>query len=83
MSIRLRVVDGCIVALCAVEADPVEGDIYLDDATHEALAAKFARDWQGQTVDWRYPENDALAESQRVRDAEQEILKVTGREMTG
>lgn len=44
MAIRLRVVNGTLVALCAARSMPKEGDIYLDDAAHGALSNKFARD---------------------------------------
>ena len=50
MAIRLRTVDGVRVALCAVETDPMPGDVYLDDADHYALAAKFAHDWVGRRM---------------------------------
>ena len=46
MSIRLRIVNGTHVALCAARAGAEEGDIYLDDAWHEALASKFWRDYE-------------------------------------
>jgi len=44
MSIRIRQVNGITVALCAARSMPKEGDIYLDDAAHHALVAKFERD---------------------------------------
>ena len=46
MSIRLRTVDGHRVALCAARCEIAEGDVYLDDADHYALAIKFRRDYQ-------------------------------------
>lgn len=75
MSIRLRVVDGLMVALCAAETDPLPGDLYLDDAQHYALAAKFAHDWQGETIDWSYPDEWAAMASQKLRDAREELHK--------
>lgn len=60
------------MALCAVEADPAPGDIYLDDADHYALAAKFSRDWSGQRAGWAYPLEWAAMDTQKVRDAEVE-----------
>lgn len=72
MAIRIRTAAGATVALCAVESDPLPGDIYLDDGAHYALAAKFCRDWQGQMVDWAYPEEWAAMDTQKVRDAEVE-----------
>lgn len=44
MAIRLRKVKGHLVALCAAASVAKPGDIYLDDAQHEALVNKFARD---------------------------------------
>jgi hypothetical protein len=63
VAIRLRLFDGQLVALCAAKTEPAPGDIYLDDNAHHGLAAKFARDWRGQTVDWEYPAIDKIAES--------------------
>jgi hypothetical protein len=44
VSIRIRKSRGVTVALCAAETDPLPEDVYLDDAQHYALAAKFAQD---------------------------------------
>lgn len=73
MAIRLRTVAGLRIALCAVESDAMPGDAYLDDGDHYALAAKFRRDWQGQTNDFPYPEEWAAMDTQKVRDAETEL----------
>jgi hypothetical protein len=70
MAIRLRRVEGVLVALCAAETDAVDGDVYLDDGQHYALAMKF-RDDYGLGGDIRYAE---LAATQRLRDAETELL---------
>jgi len=72
MAIRIRQVNGTYVALCAVESDPEEGDIYLDDSIHYALATKFADDWDAYPVD---PTLKALMDSQKVRDAQIEAAK--------
>ena len=69
MAIRLRSVGGVRVALCAVESDAKPGDVYLDDGEHYALAAKFADDWKGSTIDWSYPQELAAMETQKVRDS--------------
>lgn len=46
MAIRLRLIpDHGWVALCAARSVEQEGDVYLDDAQHYALANKFARDY--------------------------------------
>lgn len=75
MAIRIRNVDGMMVALCAVESDPKPDDLYIDDVMHYALAAKFAQDWQGQNINWSYPEEWYAMKSQKVRDAEEELHK--------
>jgi hypothetical protein len=75
MAIRLRSVNGVRVALCAAETDPQPSDTYLDDGEHYALAAKFAQDWQGQVVNWSYPDEWTAMETQKLRDAETELNK--------
>ena len=59
MAIRLRKVRGYIVALCAAASVAKPGDVYIDDAQHEALANKFARDdnkmLQAVGIDYRLP----------------------------
>lgn len=45
MSIRIRVVDGNTIAICAARSVPKEGDLYLDDAAHHALTVKFSADF--------------------------------------
>jgi len=45
MAIRLRKVEGRLVALCAALTVPEEGDIYLDDDAHHALTTKFGVDF--------------------------------------
>lgn len=45
MAIRLRQIEGEWVALCAAKTKALEGDVYLDDALHYALALKFGRDF--------------------------------------
>lgn len=75
MSIRLRTVNNIRVALCAVETDAMPGDVYLDDADHYALAAKFSRDWDGQVAGWPYPLEWAAMDTQKLRDARDEDAK--------
>lgn len=74
MAIRLRSVGGVRVALCAVESDEHPGDIYLDDGDHYALAAKFSRDWIGHPS-VEYPIEWAAMDTQKLRDAEEELIK--------
>lgn len=73
MAIRLRTINGHRIALCAVESDPKYGDVYLDDADHEALSAKFCQDWQGQVIGWQVKDKWEVMESQKMRDAEEEM----------
>ena len=70
MAIRLRVVEGTLIALCAAETDEVPGDVYLDDGQHYALAMKFARDWE---MEWQGELDNRLAATQKLRDAEEEL----------
>ncbi len=75
MSIRLRIVDGHALALCAVESDPAPGDVYIAHEFHEALWAKFWRDAyaEGRIADM--PPQDPAYESQRVRDDNAEMAR--------
>lgn len=75
MAIRLRTVGGVRVAMCAVETDEMPGDVYLDDGDHYALAAKFRRDWHGETNDFAYQVEWAAMDTQKKRDAKEELLK--------
>jgi len=69
MAIRIRIINNVTVALCAYETDAAEGDVYLDDAQHYALAAKFRADWYGKKNNIRYPREWALMDTQKIRDA--------------
>lgn len=76
MAIRLRSVNGVRVALCAVESDPMPGDVYLDDDDHHALSTKFGLDWQSMGFIDNPPIDDAVAtamESQKMRNARDEL----------
>jgi hypothetical protein len=44
MAIRIRMIDGEQIAICAAISEPREGDIYLDDGIHLALQTKFYLD---------------------------------------
>jgi len=63
------------IALCAAETDELPGDVYLDDAQHYALAAKFTHDWQGAPLNWSYPEEWAEMAKHKLRDAGTELNK--------
>lgn len=71
MSIRLRKIKNTWVALCAVESDKKRNDVYLDDGQHYALSCKFSDDY-GLPTDKRIKK---LMDSQKVRDAESELIK--------
>lgn len=75
MAIRIRRVDGVLVALCAVETDEKPGDLYLDDGMHYALAAKFAEDWKGETQTGGDPVLVAAMDQEKVRDAREEYAR--------
>ncbi len=45
MAIRIRVINGRTVALCANKTKEMPGDLYLDDNVHHALSTKFGLDW--------------------------------------
>lgn len=63
MAIRLRRVAGVLVAVCAADVGAEDGDLYLDDEVHHALAAKFARDYRGHQITHAYAEHDLLAQA--------------------
>ncbi|MEK6881321.1 MAG: hypothetical protein AABY22_16990 [Nanoarchaeota archaeon] len=78
MAIRIRKVNGITVALCAVESDPQDGDLYLDDAIHHALSTKFGLDWQSMGFIDNPPIDEEIKkvmENQKIRDAKQEYKK--------
>lgn len=45
MAIRIRKIGGHTIAVCAACTKPKVNDIYLDDAAHGALSAKFGLDF--------------------------------------
>jgi hypothetical protein len=54
----------------------METYIYIDDGYHCALAAKFSQDHQEDGGSYaEYPEIWAIMETQKVRDAKEEIEK--------
>ena len=81
MSIRLRTVDGIRVALCAVESNPKPGDTYLDDSDHLALHTKFALDSHGAVTSID-PTIKKAMETQKIRDAKEDIEKMVDEETT-
>ena len=61
MAIRIRNVNGTVIALCAARSTAKEGDIYLDDNAHHALTTKFGIDWKGEGI-----LNDSLADPRLI-----------------
>lgn len=53
MAIRIRRIHGEIVALCAAEMKPNDGDIYLDDNIDHALRLKFIKDYESEGIDFK------------------------------
>ena len=45
MAIRIRIINGLTVALCAAKTRPEYGDLYLDDNIHHALSSTFDTDF--------------------------------------
>lgn len=41
MAMRLRTVEGTMIAVCAALTEPKDGDVYLDDGQHYALTMKY------------------------------------------
>lgn len=66
MAIRLRNVNGVLVAVCAARSIEKPGDVYLDDAQHHALAEKFAADFQSEGYNTApcYPNETLLREQE-------------------
>ena len=50
MAIRIRLINGEVVALCAAESEAEPGDIYLDDNVHHALTGKFYNDFDSEGI---------------------------------
>jgi len=72
MAIRIRTINNITIALCAVESDEKEGDIYLDDSIHSALVTKFSEDYNLNISEEILVK---LMNTQKVRDAKEEIEK--------
>jgi hypothetical protein len=62
MAIRVRRVNGVLVAVCAARSVEKPGDLYLDDGVHQALAEKFLEDFQSEGYNTRplYPHEAAV-----------------------
>jgi hypothetical protein len=76
MAMRIRRVNGTLVALCAVETDAHPDDIYFDDEVDHAVRIKLWRDFKSEGIAFdaiSHPFEDALAETQKVRDAKESL----------
>ena len=45
---RLREIDGTLVALCAAKTKPQSGDVYIDDRQDHATRVKLERDFDSE-----------------------------------
>lgn len=50
MAIRIRRVDGVLVALCAAKTEPMKGDQYIDDEVDHAIRIKLDLDLEAEAV---------------------------------
>lgn len=50
MAIRIRIIDGYCIALCAAITEEKEGDLYLNDDIHHALSTKFWLDFRSEGI---------------------------------
>lgn len=50
MAIRIRKINGKVIALCAAKTKPKKDDIYLDDNIHHALTNKFYNDFKQEGI---------------------------------
>jgi len=53
MAIKIRKVNAKIIALCAAEFEPKDGDIYLNDNIDHALRMKFIKDYESEGIDFK------------------------------
>jgi len=74
MAIRIRVIDGHRVALCAAETKPELGDLYLDDGMHEALDEKFHADYVKMGFIKEESKIDELVEKLKFFMAEKDLI---------
>lgn len=65
MAIRIRKINGKVVALCAAKSKPRNGDIYLDDNIHHALAIKFREDFESEGVNFKDHQGGLWRETKR------------------
>ncbi|MCA1971813.1 MAG: hypothetical protein LDL44_03165 [Caenispirillum sp.] len=62
MAMRLRRIDGILIAVCAAKAPAAPGDIYLDDEADHAIRRKIDRDMREEgLIDLPSSAHDAIA----------------------
>lgn len=61
MAIRLRCIDGQLIAICAARSIEKSGDVYLNDGQHYALADKFMEDFESEGYNTRPLDPNAAA----------------------
>lgn len=66
MAIRMRMVNGKFIAICAARSVGKDGDIYLGDVEHHALAEKFMEDFgsEGYNIECFDKKASALREQE-------------------
>lgn len=72
MAIRLRIIDGHRVALCAAKTKSRLEDLYLDDSMHHALSTKFAIDWDSEGLDTAGLADSRIAKLMKEEEAKEE-----------
>ena len=68
MSIRIRKVQGTLVALCAAKTKALDGDVYLDDGCHHALMVKFTEDLRTEGRLRKNASNDDIVRDLMLRE---------------
>jgi len=74
MAIRIRRVDRHLIAICAARSIEKPGDVYLDDGQHQALADKFAEDFESEGYNTKslYREEAALRSAEESNNPARE-----------
>jgi len=50
MAMRIRTINGKVVAVCAAQHAPEHEDHYIDDEEDHAIREKIARDWSSEGI---------------------------------
>lgn len=73
MAIRVRNINGTIIAICAAKSQSKEGDIYLDDSIHHALSTKFTVDFASEGLMTRDVADKELIELMKIEQNGEEF----------